>query len=271
MTALASWCGIDSHGVSSLYVVADSLISWTDGQKSFEQKVFFDSDSPQILGYCGDRHWGLTLANKLLTYARKLDEPSTFCATCFKWLREQRIPQTKSLSFDLEFLHCKRFPGKNFKVFVHKITKETGEIISREVALPEKSDKVEFLGKGRNVLFDFYFKWASSSDADTSRAVFGAFYDFLASHAEPSCGGPPQLLGLFREGMGKPHGVWFNGERFFLHKRVPYESNFENFEWRDATFQRVKATDGTLEDKAQVQPIPKFKSEYRGFGKIQNG
>ena len=55
MTVLASWIGIDPHGPTSAYIVADSRISW-EYKKYFDygKKVFASNRFPEIFGYAGD-------------------------------------------------------------------------------------------------------------------------------------------------------------------------------------------------------------------------
>lgn len=44
MTMLVSWIGVDTHGPSSVYIAADSRISWTQEHKfDFGKKVFAGS------------------------------------------------------------------------------------------------------------------------------------------------------------------------------------------------------------------------------------
>lgn len=55
MTMLVSWIGVDTHGPSSVYIAADSRISWTQEHKfDFGKKVFASKKYPEIFGYAGD-------------------------------------------------------------------------------------------------------------------------------------------------------------------------------------------------------------------------
>ena len=56
MTSLAAWPGIDSRGLSTLYIVADSRISWPGSSDRWElgAKVFASSLTPDIFGFYGD-------------------------------------------------------------------------------------------------------------------------------------------------------------------------------------------------------------------------
>jgi hypothetical protein len=46
MTLLVAWVGIDTHGVASAYIAADSRISWDKAQFDHGRKVFGLQDSP---------------------------------------------------------------------------------------------------------------------------------------------------------------------------------------------------------------------------------
>lgn len=56
MTSLAAWPGIDSRGLSTLYIVADSRISWPGSLDhwDFGAKVFASALTPDIFGFYGD-------------------------------------------------------------------------------------------------------------------------------------------------------------------------------------------------------------------------
>ena len=56
MTSIAAWPGIDSRGLSTLYIVADSRISWKGSPDRWElgAKVFASPSSPDIFGFYGD-------------------------------------------------------------------------------------------------------------------------------------------------------------------------------------------------------------------------
>src|SRR5262245_51310913 len=54
MTTLISWCGVDQRGPASIYIAADSRVTWPgNGMWDFARKVFAAKRHPDILGYCG--------------------------------------------------------------------------------------------------------------------------------------------------------------------------------------------------------------------------
>jgi hypothetical protein len=250
-------------------MVADSLITWSDGRHSLEPKLFAHHSEPQVVGYCGDRDWGIDLCKHLLnTVSTNVDE-GLFLRGALQVLavRVETLPCALHRSSDV--IHVARVQD-HFKVVAYRIDAVTRNVRQTVYDLPESSDKIDFWGSGRSTLIDYWLKWSSSSDSETSRAVFGAFYDFLYSEADPSCSGPPQLIGLFDHGQPQLHGVWFSQRRFFLDREVPYDESQGEIQWRDMTFQRVSPKDGTLLPGAQHQPVPIFKPKFVGLGKIQN-
>lgn len=55
MTMLASWVGIDTHGIGSAYIVSDSRFTWNNNTFfDYGKKVFASNTYPEIFGYAGD-------------------------------------------------------------------------------------------------------------------------------------------------------------------------------------------------------------------------
>ncbi len=56
MTSLAAWVGVDSRGISSLYFVSDSRITWDRSRTAwnFGKKLFASKTTGDVFGYCGD-------------------------------------------------------------------------------------------------------------------------------------------------------------------------------------------------------------------------
>ena len=62
MTLLVCWAGIDTHGPSSLYMAADSRISWkAPAFFDYGRKVFAFTRWPDVLGY---RNVSMTLLHR---------------------------------------------------------------------------------------------------------------------------------------------------------------------------------------------------------------
>ena len=60
-------CSKDSRKISSFYIASDSRFSWTKNVKfDYGRKVFALTNSPDILGYCGDVLYLTTILNQIL-------------------------------------------------------------------------------------------------------------------------------------------------------------------------------------------------------------
>lgn len=54
MTTLISWVGVDQRAPASLYIAADSRITWGSEHWDRGAKTFASPTTPDVLGYCGD-------------------------------------------------------------------------------------------------------------------------------------------------------------------------------------------------------------------------
>ena len=98
MTLLASWIGIDTHGPTSAYIVADSRISW-EYKKYFDygKKVFASNCFPEIFGYAGDVLFPSIALSQIL---EMIDSKLLF--TYIKRYDSQWLSSISSLYVDME-------------------------------------------------------------------------------------------------------------------------------------------------------------------------
>src|SRR5262249_29160528 len=106
------------------------------------------------------------------------------------------------------------------------------------LVLPPESGVVLARGSGHADFASPLKRWKDSEVGRTSRAVYSAFCDHLASGADPCSGGPPQLVALYRTGPAITFGLIYAGARRLSGARVPDGSIPEDLEWRDELFQR---------------------------------
>lgn len=76
-----------------------------------------------------------------------------------------------------------------------------------ELKIPPVSQILITLGSGKDKLEPYLKKWATSDVGGTSRSIFSSFCQFLRSYEDAQTGGPPQLVGLFRQGPGRLFGI----------------------------------------------------------------
>jgi hypothetical protein len=104
-----------------------------------------------------------------------------------------------------------------------------------------RSRMIVSLGTGRETIKVHADKWARSEQGNTSRSIFNAFCDSLASGGDARSGGAPQLVGLYREGTGRTFGIVYQNKRFIQGLPALPTMNSSLVDWRDELFQRVDA------------------------------
>src|SRR5262249_28383975 len=89
------------------------------------------------------------------------------------------------------------------------------------LVLPPESGVVLLRGSGHTDFASPHKRWKDSEVGRTSRAVYSAFCDHLASGVDPCSGGPPQLVALYRTGPATTFGLIYAGARWLSGTRVP--------------------------------------------------
>ena len=96
MTLMTSWIGVDTHGVASAYIAADSRVSWPNGAVfDHGRKVFAFRGSPDILGYCGDVLFPTMVLSQITEMADRglLFPADATCKERFEAIKEKLVQQ----------------------------------------------------------------------------------------------------------------------------------------------------------------------------------
>ncbi|MBL8252073.1 MAG: hypothetical protein JNJ76_00540 [Candidatus Competibacter sp.] len=270
MTLLIAWIGADTHGTSSIYLSADSRISWGDGtQFDLGRKVFAFNHWPDILGYCGDVMFPAIALSQIvdLADAGLLFQPAFSCKQKFQAIVDklndlfrQYPHQNKSITADgLTVVHASRDPEDNHKFFCHEITwKRDVGWSGTECRLPDSSRVLFSLGSGASEFAENYGRYEVGPNRDTSRAVFHCFCDTLAKTSMASVGGAPQVVGIYRKPNSPAFalGVIYGGKRYFLGAHIDNVARHQAIEWRNINFERCDGRTMELIRHAQPQPDP---------------
>ena len=268
MTLLVCWAGIDTHGTSSLYMAADSRISWkAAAQFDYARKVFAFAKWPDVLGYCGDVLFPsialsqiVELADAGLLFSENFSPRQKFQAIVDKLndlFRQYPALHSGLSENSLSVIHGSRDPHNNKNFFSHTIrwSKKTGWR-GEEKSMPLASGVLFSLGTGATEFIANLKRYESGPTKDTSRAVFHCFCDTLANTSEPTVGGGPQLVGLIRkpESPAITFGVISKGKRTFLGAHIDNLRNFGTVLWRNESFELCDGTTMKKFPTAQAQP-----------------
>lgn len=262
MTLLISWVGKDSRKISSFYIASDSRISWNKGTHyDYSQKVFAFSNSPDILGYCGD----VMYPSQALSQLRDMDkERILFPSGSDRFERSQIIyeelqkkfneyPAHKVMKNSLQIIHASRDNEVNFFCNLFTWTPSNGWSME-EKEIPDGSDKVIVLGTGANEYIDRYLEYYKGFNGKTSRALFQSLCHSLLKIKDLQCGGAPQLVGLYNRFSGRNFGIIYENKRYFLGSEVRPAEDINKIEWRNELFERYDGNKIKILDGAQRQP-----------------
>ncbi|HEY2711445.1 MAG TPA: hypothetical protein VGI60_02940 [Chthoniobacterales bacterium] len=271
MTLIVSWVGIDTHGPASIYIAADSRISW-NASKTYDygRKVFALKSSPDIFGYCGDVLFPSLVLSQILEMADAglLYDENSSSQTKFEAVKQKLIYQfskyphaVQTITSDvLEILHASRDPTKKYDFTCNLLrwTRVSGKWESSAEPLPKASGVLFARGSGAPEFNDRFKEYAKGPNAGTSRNVFHCFCDTLFNTKEPTVGGSPQLVGLIRKpsSNGINFGVVRGGQRYYLGARIDELKNFDRIEWINELFEICDGQTCARQQDAQPQPNP---------------
>jgi hypothetical protein len=266
MTLIVSWVSHDSRGPSSLYLMSDSRISWTNGTTLHKwdhgKKVFAFKNSPDIIGYCGDTLFTtqaishiVALADAGILFHKTNTADRRFARIKYK-IRELLTPYPEVYMRDsFSIIYGTRIASHEFVCFELTWSKTQGwKDDKRSVA--SFSDKLMVLGSGAAEFERKYIDYQNSEIKRTSRAIFQCFCDALENIKDPECGGAPQLAGLYRIQNGIDFGIILKNKRYISGVPVDNLSNFNQLEWRNELFERFNGEQNKIGKGAQRQPNP---------------
>lgn len=270
MTLLVAWAAVDTHGMSAMYIASDSRISWgATAHFDSGRKVFAFRNHPDILGYCGDVLFPslalsqiVELGDAGLLFSAGASAEQKFQAIVDKLndlAREYPVLHSSLAKNSLSVLHGSRESGsgKNFScrsISWHRDRGWWGEA----VPMPRRSDVLFALGSGARSFSDNLERYKVGPTSGTSRAVFHCICDTLAAVAEPTIGGPPQLVGIIRKpnSFASSYGVIHKGQRTFLGAHIDNLQNFDAILWRNENFELCDGNTRRRRANAQPQPDP---------------
>jgi hypothetical protein len=270
VTTLVSWFGRDSHGPASVYIAADSRITWPATSSSARatwdrgRKVFASSLHPEIFGYCGDVLFPTQLLGQTLELmdrgllfddnlpaAQKVASLQAFINVSLATYTARPTPQ-------FEFIYATRSgTGMSCTFSVYHLVFDRGRWQTMgPIALPDSSALLLNLGSGASSVLAAHTRWQASSSRGTSRGIFSAFHEALQSGDDPSSGGYPQAVGLRRVGPAHVFGFVDEGGRYVLGSEPTLLGQAE-MGWYNAAFERCDPRTRAPLPGAKKQPLPR--------------
>jgi hypothetical protein len=269
MTLLVSWIGIDTHGPTSAYIVGDSRFSWNRSRYfDYGKKIFSSSTYPEIFGYAGDILFPSTVLSQIIEMidSNIFFNESMNCDDKNKLVVDKlehsfsQYPTERSAD-NIQILHIsrdtifERYP--KFSCYFIHWNRTTNRWEVNKIDIPIKSGILCVLGSGKIKFCQNYKKYQSGLNQSTSRNVFHCFIDTLFNIQDQRCGGPPQLVGIYRKpkSTSMNFGILYNDKRYFLGAEVPDQANYlDRIEWRTELFELCDGREKKVKATAMRQP-----------------
>lgn len=175
MTSIVIWAGVDSHGPSSLYMAADSRITWGSNNSTWDQgrKTFASQRFPDVACFLGDVLFPLTA---IAQFFEVLDS-GLICL-------DDSAPEERFRAFEgririsLDSMSADRreaftiFYGSRdgslmkstFRCWAVSWRKGAGEWTRVDLTIPSDSDVVRVDGSGKDHIERHIAQWRASSE-----------------------------------------------------------------------------------------------------------
>ena len=274
MTALVAWLGVDNHPPrnppASLYLASDSRISWDDSLRQTwdsGRKVFAVREGTDLFGYCGDVLFPSLVLGQIV---EMIDDGVLYSQGDAPTERSERVRRTLEVGFrafprnrfapGTKILYCCRW-GQFMQSTFHAFSLSPGPDgtwTSSGLPLPSGSGIIAAYGSGRRAVCAAADRWnRAGGDAQTSRYIFGAFCEAIASGSDGHSGGPPQLVGLYRKGPSRNFGVIVGRQRYLFGLPVEALPLGSRITWHDTLLQRCDPETLDLLPRAQRHARPR--------------
>lgn len=266
MTSLIAWIGADNRGPASAYFASDSRLTWP-GERSWDhgRKLFACRHYPHILGYCGDVLFPTQTLGQIaeMIDADLLVRPDDDVEACTERVLSvmtcalRTYPDNQRQAFQVLY-GMRSGTGVASRFNLRRIDFDAAGLSGvSAIDVPRQSAVVEILGTGTAAMKGRLQAWQASDAGGTSRAVFSAFCDSVASGEDPRSGGPPQLVGLWRQHAARTFGIIWQRRRYFYGTESDPSAPATSIHWYNELFEICDPRTLARRDDAQPQPRPR--------------
>lgn len=268
MTLLVTWTGIDSRGPASVYLAADSRVSWGGcGQFDHAIKTFATTQFPAIIGYCGDSLASLMLISQAIAVIDSMHHYNKIRLESFVDILVRLIVRNYSTypiklsAGSFTVIVCGKKKINSVGEFeCYKITSTFDNFVKEQLQLPKKSEPIDISGSGTNQFKKNYEKHQDekNNNKSTSRDVFHAFYETISAGKNIEVGVIPQITRVIRKPNtnGTHCGIVINSQRYIAGQLVDRDIYPDNIQWFNENFEITNPH--TKQRALGAQPQPPF-------------
>lgn len=276
MTILVLWQAVHTNKIASVYIGADSRISWSGSTgRTWDSaaKVFACSKHPEIFGYCGDVLFPTLMLSSLVML---IDRDSLIKSDMdinkkFEVIKEYfqqgllSYPKEK-LAQEFTIVYCTK-SNRDFGFL--ELSSSANGLSAKELKPFERDGKllshhIEVYGSGKSLFIEKLENYQSKGFSNGnniveygSPGVFLALCDTLEGE-EPTVGGAPQLVGLYSHSKrGEIFGMSLNRKNYLMGKPIVADHIDSSIEWRNDRFENFDLKTGKPKKGAALNPRPK--------------
>ena len=260
MTTLVCWKSVDDAGRETLHFCADSRFRDSSGRQwDSGRKLFFSRRFPDIFGFVGEVLPPQTALGQLieaidsLSLGPRSPQPEDRMEAYKAYLDKTVGTYPKSTVVEVLFA-TRDDSGPFFHVWKIRYGIGKGSGTAHPIGVGgEKSRFIAVFGSGGDDYLERLKEVRSEAQGHTSRAIYWAFMDHLASGADRFTGGPPQMVRLKTAGPAIPVGISHQGGHFIYGFQIDKEhlARTEVTEWHDEKYQFIEPVSGNPRSKAQ--------------------
>ena len=252
MSTVVTWATRDSHGITSLYFISESRISWGSNTTwDYGQKVFSLQNSG-IIAYCGDVLFPTQTISQLKDLIDKeiLFKNDDTNANKIEVIKEYIENSFNNYPIKINNTVILISLVKN-KVFnSYKLSISNNAIIIEELNII--ANKPIAYGSGKKY-FDKVFSRLKNDIY--SRYIYQAFFKTIEEAEDKISGGAVQLVGIYRDSKSQTFGIIQNNEKFIYGQKIISKNIPLNVEWRNRNFEIMDEKTLKRKKGAQRQPF----------------
>ena len=262
MTTVVCWKSVDSAGRETLHFCSDSRFSdsagniWDSGRK-----LFCSRRCPDVFGFVGDALPPQTALGQLVeaidstSLGTRPIDPKQRMTNYKSYLDGTIGSYPKNVPVEVLFAtRDDKQPPPSFRMWSIKFDSGSGPGKEHSIQTGgAKSELIQAFGSGKKGFLKKYKAMHSNPQGHTSRAVYWAFVDHLASCADRYTGGAPQIVRLGNSGPAIPVGISHEGKRFLFgfQLEISHLEDTDIKEWHDEKYQFVEPVSGMPRSNAQ--------------------
>ncbi len=273
MTSLGVALAVDARGPCAMYIVTDSRISWSNGRHwDAGQKTFVSARSPDMFGFCGDAFFPPVVIRQIIDQVNcdvlffegtdSEERHRLFVQILRQAIERQSGTPMNNFSIfhgarDAEFMHS-RFRLWETCALVDKKTKKVSFADEEKDLVGDHSYFVHLDGTGANYVKRRGREWIDTNAEGTSRAAIWSFCNTLHQGLDAFSGGAPQLVGIWRKGLARNFGFWWDGKPYLSGSEVPTTGPINNVVWFNHRFEQCDGLTGKRRSGAarHAKPLP---------------